>query len=171
VPSIALPRPIPRPRRRASGSSDAILPVDVAAPEIIEAAGLRWIHIENPRVADRDWLEEHFAFHPLGLEKRRADTLRRVGARVVSVALIVEVMRVDPNDRAADAPGLRVPTDSISILYRSVIGFSSWFRLRASFGLAFGHHRQGGLDRETSRSRRTTLGRRLPIVMPDEQMR
>ena len=40
--------------------------------------------------------------------------LRRVGARVVSVALIVEVMRVDPNDRAADAPGLRVPTDSIS---------------------------------------------------------
>jgi hypothetical protein len=29
------------------------------------------------------------------------------------------------------------PTRS-PILYRSVIGFSSWFRLRASFGLAFG---------------------------------
>ena len=69
MPSIALPRPIPRPRsRRASGPSDAILPVDVAAPEIIESAGLRWIHIENPRVADRDWLEEHFEFHPLDFE-------------------------------------------------------------------------------------------------------
>ena len=40
--------------------------------------------------------------------------LRQVGARVVSVALIVEVMRVDPNDRAVDAPGLRVPTNLIS---------------------------------------------------------
>ena len=40
---------------------------------------------------------------------------------------------------------------------------------RASSGLR--HHRQGGLDRETRRSQRTTLGLRLPIVMPDEQMR
>jgi magnesium transporter len=45
-----------------------MLPVDVSAPEIIEAAGLRWIHIESPRVADRDWLEEHFDFHPLDYE-------------------------------------------------------------------------------------------------------
>jgi magnesium transporter len=44
------------------------MPADVATPEIIEAAGLRWIHIENPRVADRDWLEEHFEFHPLDYE-------------------------------------------------------------------------------------------------------
>jgi hypothetical protein len=97
--------------------------------------------------------------------------LRRVGARVVSVALIVEVMRVDPNDRAADAPGLRVPTDSIS----NFVPFSHWVFLvvQASSELrsCLRHHRQGGLDRETRRSRRTTLGRRLPIVMPDEQMR
>jgi magnesium transporter len=45
-----------------------MLPADVAAPEIIEAAGLRWIHIESPRVADRDWLEENFEFHPLDYE-------------------------------------------------------------------------------------------------------
>jgi hypothetical protein len=31
-------------------------------------------------------------------------------------------MRVDPNDRAADAPGLRVPTDSIS----DFVTFSHW---------------------------------------------
>ena len=42
---------------------------EVAEPEIIESAGLRWIHIEEPRTADRDWLEEQFPqFHPLDLE-------------------------------------------------------------------------------------------------------
>jgi magnesium transporter len=40
----------------------------VADPEIIEASGIRWIHIESPRTADRDWLEEHFDFHPLDYE-------------------------------------------------------------------------------------------------------
>ena len=29
---------------------------------------MRWIHIESPRSADRDWLEEHFDFHPLDYE-------------------------------------------------------------------------------------------------------
>ena len=48
--------------------------------------------------------------------------LRGVEARVVSVALIGEVLRVDPNDRAADAPGLRVPTNSIS----NFVPFSHW---------------------------------------------
>src|SRR5215210_8427400 len=48
--------------------------------------------------------------------------LRRVGTRVMIVALIVEVTRVDPNDRAADAPSLRVPSDSIS----NVLPFSHW---------------------------------------------
>jgi magnesium transporter len=46
-----------------------VLPEAVAEPEVIEAAGLRWIHIESPRTADRDWLEEHFPqFHPLDIE-------------------------------------------------------------------------------------------------------
>ena len=44
------------------------MPETVADPEIIEAAGIRWIHIESPRTADRDWLEEHFDFHPLDYE-------------------------------------------------------------------------------------------------------
>ena len=47
---------------------DAISAIDVATPDIIEAAGIRWIHIESPRTADRDWLEEHFDFHPLDYE-------------------------------------------------------------------------------------------------------
>jgi magnesium transporter len=69
VPNIALPRPLPRPRsRRPTGTAEDVMPEAIAEPEIIEAAGLRWIHIESPRTADRDWLEEHFDFHPLDIE-------------------------------------------------------------------------------------------------------
>jgi magnesium transporter len=68
VPNIALPRPLPRSRRRPAGAADSEMPEYVAEPEIIDAAGLRWIHIESPRTADRDWLEENFDFHPLDYE-------------------------------------------------------------------------------------------------------
>jgi magnesium transporter len=68
VPNLALPRPLPRPRRRPSGPEDPVMPNTVSNPEIIEEAGLRWIHIESPRTADRDWLEDNFAFHHLDLE-------------------------------------------------------------------------------------------------------
>ena len=44
------------------------MPNPVSDPEIIEEAGLRWIHIESPRSADRDWLEDNFDFHPLDME-------------------------------------------------------------------------------------------------------
>jgi magnesium transporter len=44
------------------------MPESVAEPEIIDAAAIRWIHIESPRTADRDWLEEHFDFHQLDYE-------------------------------------------------------------------------------------------------------
>ena len=50
------------------GEADVVLPEMVADPEIIEASGIRWIHIESPRTTDRDWLEEHFDFHPLDYE-------------------------------------------------------------------------------------------------------
>ncbi len=65
VPNIVLPRP--RPIRR-TGAAIPVVPTETAEPEIIEAAGLRWIHIESPRAADREWLEEHFDFHPLDYE-------------------------------------------------------------------------------------------------------
>jgi magnesium transporter len=65
VPDIKLPRPR---GRRPSGPADDGPPEAVSDPEILEGAGLRWIHIESPRTADRDWLEEHFDFHPLDYE-------------------------------------------------------------------------------------------------------
>jgi magnesium transporter len=68
VPNIALP-PLPRPRGRRThvGSAPDLQP-EVATPEIIEASGIRWIHIESPRTSDRDWLEANFDFHPLDFE-------------------------------------------------------------------------------------------------------
>jgi len=41
---------------------------EAAQPDIIEAAGLRWINIERPRQSDRAWLEAMFGFHPLDFE-------------------------------------------------------------------------------------------------------
>ena len=68
MPNITIPRPRTiRPIRR-TGSAAPVVPTEAAAPEIIESAGLRWIQIESPRTADREWLEEHFAFHPLDYE-------------------------------------------------------------------------------------------------------
>ena len=37
-------------------------------PEIIETRTLRWINIDEPRLADRLWLAENFPFHELDLE-------------------------------------------------------------------------------------------------------
>lgn len=76
VPNIALPRQLPRARNRHPlGSVEPVAPDAVSEPEILEASGtgpppwsLRWIHIESPRTADREWLEEHFDFHPLDYE-------------------------------------------------------------------------------------------------------
>jgi magnesium transporter len=63
--------PLPRPRLRRGVPGSAVLPGDVESatdPEIIESSGLRWIHIEEPRLAHREWLEKHFDFHPLDFE-------------------------------------------------------------------------------------------------------
>ncbi len=61
-------RPASTARADPSGRSILGAPPDVAAPKIIDTAGLRWIHIESPRMADRDWLEANFEFHPLDYE-------------------------------------------------------------------------------------------------------
>src|SRR3954449_1321385 len=63
---------LPKPRigRRSARSRGAATPPEPqeARAEIVEAPGLRWIHIERPRPVDRAWLEERFDFHPLDYE-------------------------------------------------------------------------------------------------------
>jgi magnesium transporter len=71
VPNLGLPRApqLPRPRgRRPVLDAEPITAAVAADPDTIEAAGIRWIHIESPRTADREWLESHFDFHPLDYE-------------------------------------------------------------------------------------------------------
>jgi magnesium transporter len=69
VPNIGLRRPLPLPRGRGRARlADPVSSTEVSLPEIIEAAGIRWIQIESPRSVDRDWLEANFAFHPLDYE-------------------------------------------------------------------------------------------------------
>jgi magnesium transporter len=63
--------PLPRPRlRRPSTVVRSVAPdaVEVAEPQIVEAGGLRWTHIDDPRLADREWLESRYEFHPLDWE-------------------------------------------------------------------------------------------------------
>jgi magnesium transporter len=68
VPNIVL-----RPRRRGArpGVLDGPLEplaADESNPDIITAGGVRWLHLERPREADREWLEREFGFHPLAIE-------------------------------------------------------------------------------------------------------
>jgi len=60
--------------------------------------------------------------------------LRRLGARVVCVALVIDILRMDPDDPAADAPGLRIPSDLIPDLESAaVLGISEGGSLSALF--------------------------------------
>jgi magnesium transporter len=66
VPNLLL-----RPRLRTTRSGT--LPPSAAGPDspepdVIEAAGVRWLNLEHPREADREWLEREFGFHPLAIE-------------------------------------------------------------------------------------------------------
>jgi magnesium transporter len=68
-----VPNMLLRPRLRGArpgtldGSLDA-LGADESQPDVISASGVRWLHLERPREADREWLEREFGFHPLAIE-------------------------------------------------------------------------------------------------------
>jgi magnesium transporter len=64
---------IPKPRFGRTGRArldHVASPPEPETPEVevIEARGLRWVHIPRPRPGHRAWLEEHFDFHPLDYE-------------------------------------------------------------------------------------------------------
>lgn len=66
-PVRGLPRLL-RPRGRRTTSGGEPVEEEVARVESIEAAGLRWFHVQEPHAADTAWLAERFSFHPLDLE-------------------------------------------------------------------------------------------------------
>ncbi|HYH90660.1 MAG TPA: CorA family divalent cation transporter, partial [Solirubrobacteraceae bacterium] len=67
MPNLPKPR-IGRRSARSRGADASPPEPQEARAEIVEAPGLRWIHIERPRAADQAWLEERFDFHPLDYE-------------------------------------------------------------------------------------------------------
>lgn len=65
-----MPNPL---RTRLRGSrpvapAEPPLEPDQNEPDIITAGGVRWLNLEHPREADREWLEREFGFHPLAIE-------------------------------------------------------------------------------------------------------
>ena len=65
-----MPNLLSRPRLRGArpGALDAALGPEESAPEVIASGDVRWLNLERPREADRDWLEQEFGFHPLAIE-------------------------------------------------------------------------------------------------------
>ena len=73
--------PVPGRARRLGCRSS----LRTAEPDVIAAGGVRWLNLEHPREADRDWLEEQFDFHPLDYEdvysrnqRPKLDAVRRL---------------------------------------------------------------------------------------------
>jgi magnesium transporter len=65
VPNL-LPRP--RLRTRAGSLPGALEEPEGIEPDVISSGGVRWLNMERPREADREWLEREFGFHPLAIE-------------------------------------------------------------------------------------------------------
>jgi magnesium transporter len=70
--SLTMPTlPLPRPRLRRPAGNGPALPVDgpeTSTREEVAATGIRWIHVEQPRSIDSEWLLSEFGFHPLDIE-------------------------------------------------------------------------------------------------------
>jgi magnesium transporter len=61
----ALLRPRLRPLRAGSArSGTGGASAEPTTPDIIDSSGIRWLDLERPREADREWLEKEFGFHP-----------------------------------------------------------------------------------------------------------
>jgi magnesium transporter len=67
VPNLLL-RPRLRATRPGGPLPGALAAAEALEPDIIGAAGVRWLNLDQPREADRDWLEREFGFHPLAIE-------------------------------------------------------------------------------------------------------
>ena len=65
-----MPNLLSRPRLRGvrPGTLVPALGSEENEPEVIASGDIRWLNLERPREADREWLEREFGFHPLAIE-------------------------------------------------------------------------------------------------------
>jgi magnesium transporter len=68
VPALLRPRLRPLRAGSARSGTGGVGPAEPTAPDIIDSSGIRWLDLERPREADREWLEREFGFHPLAIE-------------------------------------------------------------------------------------------------------
>ena len=68
MPSLPKPRFVRVSRTRGPVAAPSGEPEQVSPVEVVEGAGVRWVHIDAPRPSHRAWLEERFDFHPLDYE-------------------------------------------------------------------------------------------------------
>ncbi len=95
----------PRPGLPGQESEQVLEP----RPEIVEGAGLRWINIESPRLADRLWLAENFGFHELDIEDVASHNQRpKLDAYAEYIFLVIQFPSYDPDTSRLDAAELDV---------------------------------------------------------------
>src|SRR5688500_6918244 len=88
----------PRLRRPRGAVTAAVAdePRGEPRPQVIETATMRWINIDAPRLADRQWLAESFSFHELDLEDVASHNQRpKVDEYDDYLFLIMQFPRID----------------------------------------------------------------------------
>jgi magnesium transporter len=91
----AFPRLL-RPRVRTADEIADEEPRGEPRPEVVEGRSVRWINIDAPRLADRQWLSETFGFHELDLEDVASHNQRpKVDAYDEYLFLVMQFPRFD----------------------------------------------------------------------------
>ncbi len=94
---------------RRHGKEGGEEPVLEPRPEVVDAPELRWIDIEAPRLADRLWLAENFAFHELDIEDVASHNQRpKLDSYPDYLFLVMQFPAYDPETGRLDAAELDI---------------------------------------------------------------
>jgi|SRR5687768_9980493 len=127
----------PRLRRPRGAVTAAVAdePRGEPRPQVIETATMRWINIDAPRLADRQWLAESFSFHELDLEDVASHNQRpKVDEYDDYLFLIMQFPRIDRDTARLHAAELDIflgPDYVITLPNEEILPLSALFE-RAS---------------------------------------
>jgi magnesium transporter len=125
---------LPRLRRSRGPLAEPGIPEEARGeprPEIIDTPALRWINIDEPRLADRQWLAEHFDFHELDLEDVASHNQRpKVDEYDEYLFLVMQFPRFDKESGRLHAAELDIfvgPTYVITLPNEEILPLPSLF--------------------------------------------